>query len=185
MHPFIFKKRKRATIRFYTPLPCIFAILVSMIFPLPCHYEAFIQLPRPCKWLAQPAMVLALWAVSPFPSGRLASSTPQANHAALCQFELQPQNTRVGLLWLAGWRVCGIEAGERKLRMACGSTGIPLFSPLTLYVYIVQLARVFVVEMDISSFSGGSAVLSLVFRLFHYIRIQFLNVKFKPTVEIY
>lgn len=144
-----FKKRKKTTIHFYTVLPCIFAILVSMIFPLPCHYQAFIQLPRACQRLAQPAMVLALWAASPFPSGRLASSTPQGNHAALCQFEPQPQNTRVGPLWLAGWRVCGVEAGERKLRRACGSTGIPLFSPLTLSV---QLERAFVVEMDSLNF---------------------------------
>lgn len=36
------KEKKRETIHFYIVLPHIFAILVSMSFPLPCHYEAFI-----------------------------------------------------------------------------------------------------------------------------------------------
>lgn len=33
-------------------MPCIFAIVVGIIFPLPCYYKPFILLPRACERLA-------------------------------------------------------------------------------------------------------------------------------------
>lgn len=163
------KEKKRETIHFYIVLPHIFAILVSMSFPLPCHYEAFIQLPRACQRLAQPAMVLALWAASPFPSGRLASSTPQGNHAALCQFEPRPQNTRVGPPRLAGWRDCGDEAGERKGPEALWvGWHSPVFSPHSLCI-----AGAFVVETDSLIFQWCLNRFLLLI-IFHCIRFCFV-----------
>lgn len=104
-------------------LHILYVILVSPTSSLPCHYQPFIQLPRACQWLAQPAIVLAQWAASLFPYGRLASCMPQGNHTALCEPVFQPQNCRVGPVWGLATETWG-QRWERMLLRHCGYTGI-------------------------------------------------------------